>query len=174
MITAVHIVFLLIAAVTLASAMLVVSAKRIMHAAMWLVLTLLGVAILFALLEARFFVVVQVIVYIGAIAILIIFVVMLTRNIMQDKGPQVNKTWWVSAIIAFLFFASILVTMSGWDNFMAQTRTVPEGGEDLIALGKSFVDPSAYLIPFEVASVLLLAALIGAVFLARERKGGQE
>lgn len=174
MITPVHIVFLLIAAVTLASAMLVVSAKRIMHAAMWLILTLLGVAILFALLEARFFVVVQVIVYIGAIAILIIFAIMLTRHIMQDEGPQVNKTWWVSAIIALLFFVSIVVTMSGWEQFMTQTRTVAEGGEDLIALGKSLVDPTAYMIPFEVASVLLLAALIGAVFLARERKGGQE
>jgi len=57
---------------------------------------------------------------------------------------------------------------------MTQTRTVPEGGEDIVQLGKALVDPDAYMIPFEVASLLLLAALIGAVFIAMERKGGNK
>ena len=174
MITPVQIIFLFIAALTLASAIMVVSTRRIMHAAMWLVLTLFGVAILFALLQSRFFVVVQVIVYIGAIAILIIFAVMLTRRIMQDDTPQVTRTWWLAALVALFFFAASVGLMSGWDNFHAQTHTVSAGGEDLALLGKAFVDPQAYLIPFEVASILLLAALIGAVFIASERKGGQE
>jgi len=174
MISPAQIVFLLIAAMTLAAAFMVVSTRKIMHAAMWLVLTLLGVAISFALLEARFFVVVQVIVYIGAIAILVIFAVMLTRRVMQDAGPQLNKNWWLAAVIAVLFFTTVIITMSGWGGFFTKTHTAPAGGEDLATLGKALVDPNAYLIPFEVASVLLLAALIGAVFIAMERKGNRK
>jgi len=173
MITPVHILFLIVAAITLTAAFMVVSTRRIMHSALWLVLALLGVAIMFALLEARFFVVVQVIVYIGAIAILIIFAVMLTRRIMQDTEAQVNKNWWIAAVIALVFFIAVVAVMSTWDPFMTQTRTVSEGGENLIELGKALVDPNAYMIPFEVASVLLLAALIGAVYIAVERKGGK-
>ncbi len=63
--------------------------------------------------------------------------------------------------------------MIGWKPFMTQTRTVMDGGENLVEFGKALVDPGAYLIPFEAASVLLLAALIGAVFIAVERKGGK-
>jgi NADH-quinone oxidoreductase subunit J len=174
MISPAQIVFLFVAAMTLSSAFMVVSTRKIMHAAMWLVLTLLGVAISFALLEARFFVVVQVIVYIGAIAILVIFAVMLTRKVMQDTGPQLNKNWWFAAIIAVFFFAAVILSMSGWDGFFTTTHTAPGGGEDLVTLGKALVDPNAYLIPFEVASILLLAALIGAVFIAMERKGSRK
>jgi NADH-quinone oxidoreductase subunit J len=172
MITPIHLIFLVTAVVTLASALMVVISKKLMHAALWLILTLVGVAVLFALLESRFFVMVQVIVYIGAIAILMIFAVMLTRNVMQDEKVQISKHWWIAALVAGFFCLAVLVTMSGWDGFQTQTRSVPAGGEDLVALGKALVDPNAYLIPFEVASLLLLAALIGAVFLAMERKGG--
>lgn len=174
MITPAQIVFLFVAALTLSSAIMVVTTRKIMHAAMWLVLALLGVAISFALLEARFFVVVQVIVYIGAIAILVIFAVMLTHRVMSDTGSQLNKNWWIAALIALFFFGSVALVMSGWDGFDTQTRTVPQGGEDLIQLGQAFVAPDAYLIPFEVASILLLAALIGAVFIAMERKSSKK
>lgn len=161
MITPIHIVFLITAAVTLSAAVMVVSSRKIMHSALWLVLTLVGVAVAFALLEARFFVVVQVIVYIGAIAILVIFAVMLTRRVMQDEGRQLNKSWWVAALVALVFFVTLIFVMSGWDGFMTQTRTVQAGGENLVQFGQALVDPNAYMIPFEVASILLLAALIG-------------
>ena len=174
MITPAQIIFLFVAALTLSSAFMVVTTRKIMHAAMWLVLTLLGVAISFALLEARFFVVVQVIVYIGAIAILVIFAIMMTRKVMQDTGPQLNKNWWIAALLVTVFFVAVIAVMSGWDAFGTVARTVPEGGEDLVQLGKAFVDPNAYLIPFEIASLLLLAALIGAVYIAKERKGGKK
>lgn len=174
MISPAQIIFLIVAAITLASALMVVTTRKIMHAAMWLVLTLLGVAISFAMLEARFFVVVQVIVYIGAIAILVIFAVMLTRRVMQDTGPQLTRNWWISALIALLFFSAVVVVISGWDGFYTQTRTAPAGGEDLVQFGQALVDPNTYLIPFEVASVLLLAALIGAVYIAMERKGSRK
>ena len=69
---------------------MVVSAPKILHAALWLVAALFGVAMLFAMLEASFFAVIQVLVYIGAIAILVIFAVMLTRRAMVDEGAQVD------------------------------------------------------------------------------------
>jgi NADH-quinone oxidoreductase subunit J len=169
--TPIQIVFIIIAAVTLGSALMVVGSRKVMHSALWLVLTLLGVAVLFALLDSRFFVVVQVIVYIGAIAILIIFAVMLTRNAMSEKSSPLNRYWWVAGLVAAVFLASLIGILSTWSDFATQARTVTQGGENLVALGQSFVDPSAYLIPFEVASVLLLAALIGAVYVALERRG---
>ena len=172
--TFIQIIFLLISAVTIFSAVLVVGSRKIMHAAMWLILSLLGVAALFALLETRFFVVVQVIVYIGAIAILIIFAIMLTRQIMDASTSQVNKGWWLPAILSAVLCFGLIVVMSTWDKFNLTTRSVPAGGEDLVALGMALVNPQGFLIPFEVASVLLLAAMIGAIYIAYERKGGQK
>ena len=86
--TAVQIIFILVAAMTLGAALMVVTAKNLIHSALWLVLSLFGVAILYALLQAGFLAVVQVMVYIGAIAILIIFGIMLTRKIAPDSGPR--------------------------------------------------------------------------------------
>ena len=93
-----QIVFLVAALVTLFCAVMVVISTRMMHAAFWLVGALLGVAVLFALLESRFFAVVQVLVYIGAIAILIIFAVMLTRKIMDENQPRMNNLWGLAFI----------------------------------------------------------------------------
>jgi NADH-quinone oxidoreductase subunit J len=171
--TVVQIIFLLAAAMTLGSAVMVVIARRMIHAALWLVLALLGVAILFALLEIRFFAVVQVLIYIGAIAILIIFAVMLTRRSLEDVGPQLNRGWWAAVVACFGIFVGLVGVLSSWGKFSTITRTIPVGGEDVLSLGKAFVDPSGYVIPFEVASVLLLAALVGAIFVASERKEGK-
>ena len=86
--------FLVVAALTLASAFLVVTVRNLIHAAVWLVAALFGVAVIFVLLDAGFMATVQVVLYIGAIAILIVFAVMLTRRVMQDVGPQSNANWW--------------------------------------------------------------------------------
>ena len=93
-------VFLLIAATTLVAAIMVVVGPNLVHAAMWLILALAGVAVFFVLLDAGFLAVVQVAVYIGAIAILIIFTVMLTRRVMADSGPQANRAWWLAVFVA--------------------------------------------------------------------------
>ena len=78
--TAEQIIFLLIGALVLGSAFMVVTVRNLLHAALWLVASLFGVAVLYAILQANFLAVVQVVVYIGAIAILFIFAVMLTRR----------------------------------------------------------------------------------------------
>ena len=163
--------FLLVAAVTLFAAVMVVSSRRIMHAALWLILSLFGVAVSFALLESGFFAVVQVVVYIGAIAILIIFAIMLTRQAMLDTGPQLNRGWWIPAVLVAGLYAALVGVLSTWNGFQTQPAALTAEANDLGRFGLALVDPNAYVMPFEVASVLLLGALVGSIFVASERKG---
>lgn len=162
--------FLIIGGVTLASAVMVVTARRIMHAALWLILALFGVAALFATLEAGFFTAIQVAVYIGAIAILIIFAVMLTRRSMEDVGPQVNKNWPAALVSAGLVLGGLVYLLAQYPGIQSLASALPEGGENIAALGKALVAPDGYLVPFETASILLIAALIGALYVAGEPK----
>lgn len=172
--TGLQIAFLFIAALTLTSGVMVVSARKTMHSAMWLVMTLLGVAALFATLQAGFYAVVQLLVYIGAIAILILFAVMLTRTVVEDNGQPTHPRWWISAIAAGLLFIGITAAVSLWGGFRALLVELPADAEQIDAFGAALVDPTAYLIPFEVASILLLAGMVAAIYLTKERKGGQE
>jgi NADH-quinone oxidoreductase subunit J len=161
-----QIIFLVVAAGIVGSALMVVTTPRLIHAALWLVATLFGVAILYAILQAGFLAVVQVVVYIGAIAILFIFAVMLTRRELRDQGPQVNKNWWAAALLGLLTFGGLAFILSQWEGFSNHAAAIPVGTDTLGALATALVSPQAYMLPFEVASVLLLAALVGAVYIA--------
>jgi NADH:ubiquinone oxidoreductase subunit 6 (subunit J) len=167
--TALQIIFLISAAVILMSAVMVTITRNLVHAALWLIAALFGVAVIFAVLEAGFLAVVQVVVYIGAIAIMFIFAVMLTRREMLDKGPQMNKRAWLAGILGVLLFASMVYMLSSWVGFNQLPSLVGET-DTLAQLGNALLLPSAYLLPFEVASVLLLAAMVGAVYVASNRK----
>ena len=167
-----QVVFILVAVVTLVSALRVVTVNRIPHAAMWLVLALVGVAVLFALLDAGFFVVVQIMVYVGAIAILIIFALMLTRNAMEDSGPQLSRTWWALLASGGVFMV-LIGALSPWEQMQSIPGILPAGGLDIAELGRLLVEPAGFVIPFEIASLLLLAAMIGAAYVAL-RRGGRE
>ncbi len=172
--TALQILFLITAIVTLGSACMVVFTRRIMHAALWLVLTLLGVAVIFATLQSGFFAVVQVLVYIGAIATLFIFAVMMTRKSMEDTGPQSNRGWGVALAGSLALFFGIVAILQTWGGMQIQLLEIPSiYGEDIQLLGLSLVDPMQFLIPFEVASVLLLAALVAAIFLTADIRRGR-
>lgn len=161
-----EIIFLLVAFVTLFAALEVVTSPKLIHAVMWLVATLTGVAVTFVLLEAAFLAVVQVVVYIGAIAVLMVFAVMLTRKVMEDRGPQLNKSAWLAAILGFVLFLglTLMLNMSGVNN--VPLKPLAPGTDPVVDLGVALLNPQGYLIPFEVASVLLLAALIGAIVVA--------
>lgn len=165
-----QIVFLLVALFTLGSGFMVVTTRNLVHAALWLVSTLFGVAVTYALLNAAFLAVVQVVVYIGAIAILFIFAVMLTRKDLRDQGPQMNPGWWVGALIAVMVFAGLLLVLQGWSGLSQTAADYPEGFDAISALGDALISPNAFVLPFEVASVLLVAALIGAVYVAYNRR----
>ncbi len=169
--TPLQIVFLIVAAATLISAVMVVSVRRVMHAALWLILTLFGVAVLFVTLETGFFAVVQVVVYIGAIAILIIFAVMLTRRDMQEPGRQNNRQAWLSALVALGVAGGLIGALSGWQLFSAaRPALAAQNIDNVAALGNALVSPNAFAIPFEVASVLLIGALVGAIYVANEQR----
>jgi NADH-quinone oxidoreductase subunit J len=168
--TAEQIIFLVVAFFTLGSGFMVVTTGNLVHAALWLVSTLFGVAVVFALLNAGFLAVVQVVVYIGAIAILFIFAVMLTRKDMRDQGPQMNRGWWAGALIAVLVFAGLFFLLQGWNGLSKTASEIPSGFDAVAELGNALVSPDAFVLPFEVASVLLVAALVGAVYVAFNRK----
>ena len=168
--TAEQIIFLVVAGFTLGSGFMVVTTGNLVHAALWLVSTLFGVAVVFALLNAGFLAVVQVVVYIGAIAILFIFAVMLTRKDMRDQGPQMNRGWWAGALIAVLVFAGLFFLLQGWSGLSKTAAAIPSGFDAVAELGNELVSPNAFVLPFEVASVLLVAALVGAVYVAFNRK----
>lgn len=165
-----QIAFLGSSAVILVSALLVVTTRNLIHAALWLIVTLFGVAILYAVLDAGFLAVVQVVIYIGAIAILFIFAVMLTRKELRDQGPQLNRGWWLSSLVAALTFGSLVWMLREWSGFTRVAAVIPPGFDAVSALGHALIAPDAFVLPFEVASVLLLAALIGAVYVAFTRK----
>jgi NADH:ubiquinone oxidoreductase subunit 6 (subunit J) len=168
--TAQQIIFLVVAAVTLIAGVSVVTSRNLIHSALWLILTLAGVAVFYVLLNAGFFAVIQVVVYIGAIAILFIFAVMLTRRVMQDTGPQSNSNWWLGALIALLLFAGIALIFTNWQDFKALPPVMLDQSGKLVQLGLSLVSPDKYLLPFELASVLLVAGMIGAIYVAGEKK----
>lgn len=168
--TFVQIIFLITAAVILGSALMVVLTRNLIHAALWLIVTLFGVAVLYAILNAGFLAVVQVVVYIGAIAILFIFAIMLTRKEMRDRGPQLNGGWWLNTIIVLLTFGGLFWMLQGWNGFSKTAADFPSGYDAVGQLGKALISPTGFVLPFEVASVLLLAALVGAVYVAFTRK----
>jgi len=173
-VTPLQIVFILVALVTILSAIFVVSFRNIFHAALWLIVTLMGVAIIFALLEASFFAAVQILVYIGAIAIILIFAIMLTRNIMSDEEMQINRSWGIVMLLVLIFAVIFISQLSS--SAVISTTLVPlefQGQESIIAFGEGLLDPAGYALPFELASLLLLGALVGGVYIAMDKKGGE-
>lgn len=178
--TGYQLVFLITAAITVISALMVVVSPNLVHAALWLILTLAGVAVNFVLLEANFLAVVQVAVYIDAIAILIIVTVMLTRDAMGSAQRPLNRNWLWAALAALVLFSGLLILFNQVPKLMTEAGELTNTADGYIKeLGRALVDVDHYVIPFEVASVLLLAALIGAIVVARPPKestvrGGEE
>lgn len=167
--TPMQIIFLGVAVVTFGSALAVVTVRNLVHAALALIVTLFGVAVLFVLLEAEFLATVQVVLYIGAIAILIIFAIMLTRRVMQDVGPQTNKQWWLGALLAAGLFVALGWVLTQVTGLRLNEPLAPVPADSLKTLGAALVDMNRYALPFEVASVLLVVALIGAIVVAGEK-----
>lgn len=165
-----QLIFLVVAVITLGAGLGVVTTRNLVHAALWLVLALFGVAILYVLLQAGFLAVVQVVIYIGAIAILMIFAIMLTRNIGSETRPQVNENWLWGLAVAVVMFAGLVFILTRWDGINVIATPLQNRADSMQQLGQALIDPNQYVLPFELASVLLLAALIGALVIAWDRK----
>ncbi len=167
--TPVQIVFILVAIATLGAALMTVLVRNLVHAALWLVVALFGIAVFYVLLSASFLAVAQVVIYIGAIAILMIFAIMLTRRTDVEDRPQTNSNWGWAAVLAALTFGGVTWTLVNWPGFGIAVPEVELTIDPLRELGSALVSPNAYVLPFEVASILLLAALVGAIVVAWDR-----
>ncbi len=167
-----QIVFLITAVVMVIAALRVVTTPHLVHAALWLIVALFGGAVMYVLLSVPFLAVAQVVIYVGAIAILMIFAIMLTRRELRDRGPQTGKQWPLAALVALAVLAGVLVLLRAWPGY-GTTSAAAVPPDSLKMLGQSLVAPQGYVIPFEVASVLLLAALIGAIYIAWGRRSGK-
>ena len=161
-----HIVFIPIALFVSICALLVVFAPNLFHSALSLVGTLFGVAGVYALLEAEFLAVSQIMVYVGAIATLITFAIMLTRGMMFGRTSPTNTQTLTAILMVMLFFfvlMGILIQIP-WPEVGVE---LPDGEMIIADLGELFV--TTYLVPFELMALLLLVSLAGALMLARDR-----
>ncbi len=163
-----QILFLAIAFAGLGLALAAVTARDLVRAAFALIGCLFAVAALYAVLEAGLLAVAQAAVYVGAIATLIVLAVMLTRRELREGGPQTHRYWPLAALAAVGIFAGLLWALSQYAFFGIQAPAL-EDADTVAELGKALIDPQKFLVVFEATSVLLLAALIGAVMVAGGR-----
>lgn len=173
-----QVIFLLISAFTLTMAVIVVTKRNLFHAALALMAAFLGVAGLYVTLDAGFLAAAQLLVYIGAISILVIFAIMMTRRLMQTTEPAFNSQAGfalVTAVVSFgILFWVFYLFREIWPlipDAVVPLASKPEIPQEMIqnsivVMGRAFVDPAMYVLPFEIASVLLLAALVGAIIVA--------
>ncbi len=173
---ALQIIFILVSLFTLLTAWIVVTNRNLFHAALAMMGSFLGVAIIYALLDAGFLAAAQLLVYVGAIAILVIFAIMMTRRLMQTTENPFNANWVGAGVASLAAYAIIVLVHLQWRSAFQPGAGLNAGAppvdpavlrSSVEVMGTALVDPNAYVIPFEVASILLLAALVGAIFIAR-------
>jgi len=161
-----EIAFWILSAITVIGAILAITMRNLVHCVLSLILFFLGIAGHYLLLRADFLFAVQVLIYIGAVAVLILFAIMLTRHVTGTEGPRevLGGKWWAgmgtAAIIAGLLWAIIRKD--------PLTSMLPAGtaSASVADIGRAFV--ADWLVPLEAMAVLLTAALIGAVVIALE------
>jgi len=166
-----NIFFFVIAAAIVYSGLRVVTSPNVVHAALHLVVVLAAVAAQYILLAAEFVAATQVLVYIGAIVVLFLFGIMLTRAKIGRDQDLTHQGWIGGAVTALVLFgvmAYALLDEYGWSEtpVPADPRIASVNGSNTATVSDSIF--SAYLVPFEAVSVLLLAALVGAIVLARK------
>ena len=164
-------IFTILAFVTLAGAVCAMSLRNLVHCALCLVLTFGGLAALFPQLEAQFVGLAQILVYIGAVAILIVFAILLTRGSEPPQQPVVTSSWVMGAGVAVLTFGSLAAAMlASWvAPGAANPKTDVAADVAVKRIGEKLM--TDYVLPLEVVALLLTAALIGAVIIAMQEKG---
>lgn len=149
--------------VSVGGAIGVVTARRLVHCAMFLVLTFVGVAAVYLVAGADYLAGVQLLIYAGAIVILILFAIMLTPSQREDEAPRQRGQKVAAGLLAVSFLGVAVHSLLRTQWPLAAT---PSDGPTVETIGQALL--STHVLPFEVASVLLLAALVGAILIARE------
>ncbi|MFG3248184.1 NADH-quinone oxidoreductase subunit J [Streptomyces sp. NPDC048187] len=163
--TGVEIVFLLVGLVTFAAAVVTVTTRQLVHAALWLVVALGGLAVEYLLLTAEFIAWVQVLIYVGAVVVLILFGLMLTRAPIGRSPDADSGNRWAALTVAVASAAALVWVVV--DAFRTTWIDLdgPAAGSTAVTGASLFQN---WVLPFEALSVLLLAALVGAIVLSRK------
>jgi len=158
------IVFWLLAVLTIGAALAVVILRDVFRAALSLVLLFLAIAVLYITLYADFLAVVQILIYVGAISILIIVAVMLTREVWHGSPP--GKLRIPAIVVSLLLLGTMVFTVvsTKWE-----TSGEPPLQPTTAAIGTNLFSQGGFILPVEISAVLLLAAILGAIVLMREK-----
>jgi len=156
--------FWILAVVGILAALGVVLLRNVFRAALSLILCFLMVAGLYVTLSADFLAAVQILVYVGAISVLIILAIMMTREV--QRGSPTNRLQIPAFIVAILFLEVLVLTLI---NTPWQIASIPPTAPTTAALANSLFGEGGFILPVEIAAVLLLSAILGAIVLAREK-----
>lgn len=158
--------FWLLSGLTVASALLVFASRNLLHAVLFLVLSFLGMAGLFVTLSADFIAVAQVLIYAGAISVLLVFAVMLTPLASRDNANSLFVLPGILVGVAFAAIVGFVAVDVDWPELTGDGLAARDFATTAQGIGSALLEP--YILAFEVASVLLLSALVGAILLVRE------
>ncbi len=161
----IQIAFWVLAVVIVAAALAVVAVRNVFRAALALILCFLGVAGIYVTLSADFLAVIQVLVYVGGISVLVLLAIMLTRNIPQ--GSPAGRFRLPAFIVAGILVG--LMIFSSLNSAFPESTQAPLA-PTTAALGQTLLGNTGLVLPLEIAGVLLLAAILGAVVMAREKE----
>jgi NADH:ubiquinone oxidoreductase subunit 6 (subunit J) len=167
-------IFWIIAIILVGSALLVVSGRNIVHSALALIVVFAMAAGIYLLLNAEFIAIVQILIYAGAVTILILFALMLTRQGTNVESNPSNRQWWLALPVCALLGAGIIfaVTFSphAISNVGNGAGQLPPNINNVVRIGQLLYSPTSYsyVLPFEIASLVLLVAIVGAIVIGRE------
>ncbi len=168
-------IFWIIAVLLTVAAVMVVSLRNIVHSALALVMVFALAAGIYVLLNAEFIAIVQILIYAGAVTILILFALMLTRIAGLSRTNPTNRLWWIAVIISTLLGATVIYAATTSQMAIKNTVTngvsqLPSGIDNVVRIGQLLYSPSSYsyVLPFEIASLVLLVAIVGAIVIGRE------
>jgi NADH-quinone oxidoreductase subunit J len=170
------ILFIVFAAFTVIGALGTITRRNIIHALLLLVFTFLNVAAIFFLTQAYFVAMIQILVYAGAIMVLFVFVIMfLNLRTFEEEEQTHRRQRWISLVLAVLVLAEFVVVLAGITFTSAKGGFTPEavaaaGGNSRV-FGEALFNNM--LLPFEVASVILLVAMVGAIIMVKKEKAAQ-
>ncbi len=166
-------VFYLFATLVIASAVMTICARNPVHSVLWLILAFFNAAGLFLLIGAEFLAFLLVIVYVGAVAVLFLFVVMMLNVDFAELRAGFSNYWFPVTLLAGLLLFEIIVALVAWDAggiTIAPRAPTPENVSNIEAMGQAIF--TRYIFVFEAAGIILLVAMVGAIVLTHRKRGG--
>ena len=154
--------FWVLAVLLVGSALAVVLSKNLFHAVLWLALALTGTAGVFLVLNAEFLAAVQLLLYAGGIITIVVFAIVVTERLIGERLSQTNRGVGSGAIVAAALLAIIVSTLSQRE---LPSTPLPQTGDLTLLLGREVL--TTYVLPFELLALLMLAAMLGAIYFAR-------